>query len=101
MASLRDRFLAPINFELAWDKVASNRGCAGVDGETVTDFGLRKAEALAALRHAVATGQYRPMPLRQLFIPKKTGGWRELEVPIREVERILVFMCLVCCWRRG
>ncbi|NJN04872.1 MAG: CRISPR-associated endonuclease Cas1 [Leptolyngbyaceae cyanobacterium RM1_1_2] len=81
MSSLRDRFLELINFELAWDKVATNHGCAGVDGETIVDFGHRKATALSGLQQAVKTGKYQPMPLRQLFIPKKTGGWRELGIP--------------------
>ena len=81
MASLRDRFLHPQNFELAWDKVASNQGCAGVDGETIHAFGLQKQRKLPQLLLRVAEGRYRPMPLRQLFIPKKSGGWRELGVP--------------------
>ncbi|MEM9119717.1 MAG: group II intron reverse transcriptase/maturase [Cyanobacteria bacterium P01_F01_bin.56] len=81
MPSLRACFLHPTNFELAWDKVATNRGCAGVDRETITDFGHRKVSALPTLRKAVAAGTYRPLPLRQLFIPKKSGGWRELGVP--------------------
>ena len=78
---LRQRFLAMENFELAWDKVASNAGCAGVDGETVKAFGYRKQRALPQLRRAVATGRYRPLPLRQLFIPKQGNEWRELGVP--------------------
>ncbi|NEQ33275.1 MAG: CRISPR-associated endonuclease Cas1 [Leptolyngbya sp. SIO4C5] len=81
MPSLRDRFLEPSNFELAWDKVATNQGCAGVDGETIAEFGRHKVRALTTLRRAVAAGTYRPMPLRQLFVPKRTGGWRELGVP--------------------
>jgi CRISPR-associated protein Cas1 len=81
MASLRQRFLTPTNFELAWGKVASNRGCAGVDGETIVAFGQHKARNLAYLIHQVAQGTYRPLPLRQIFIPKKGGGWRELQVP--------------------
>lgn len=80
-SSLRDRFLSLSNFEQAWDTVASNRGCAGVDGETITDFGYRKASALAALLDAIAEDRYRPMPLRQIWIPKRSGGWRELGVP--------------------
>lgn len=81
MNSLQNRFLDPANFELAWDKVASNQGCAGVDGETVYAFGLHKGRQLPRLRQSVAEGTYRPMPLRQFFIPKKAGGWRELGVP--------------------
>ncbi|NEP19940.1 MAG: CRISPR-associated endonuclease Cas1, partial [Leptolyngbya sp. SIO4C1] len=79
--SLQRRFLAPENFELAWDKVAANRGCAGVDRETIAAFGRRKHTALPHLRRAVANGTYRPLPLRQLFIPKAKGGWRELNIP--------------------
>lgn len=30
---------------------------------------------------SVSTGQYRPLPLLQFFIPKKGGGWRRLSVP--------------------
>ena len=78
---LRRRFLAMQNFELAWDRVATNAGCAGVDGETVAAFGDRQAVALPRLRQAVESGTYRPLPLRQLFIPKKGGRWRELGVP--------------------
>lgn len=81
LPSLRDRFLSLSNFEQAWDAVASNRGCAGVDGETIADFGDCKADALSALREAVAEDRYRPMPLRQIWIPKRSGGWRELGVP--------------------
>ncbi len=80
-SSLRKRFLAMENFELAWDKVASSAGCAGVDGETVTAFGHRQERALLQLRKAVARGTYRPLPLRQLFVPKKDHQWRELGVP--------------------
>ena len=81
MAALRTRFLNLVNFERAWDKVATNQGCAGVDGETIAEFGYHKVEALLSLRNRVAEGRYRPMPLRQLFIPKQQGGWRELGVP--------------------
>lgn len=79
--SLQQRFLAAENFELAWDKVATNRGCAGVDRETIAEFGARKHRALPQLRRSVASGAYKPLPLRQLFVPKSKGGWRELNIP--------------------
>jgi retron-type reverse transcriptase len=31
-------FLQPENFQLAWQRVAENKGCAGVDGETIAHF---------------------------------------------------------------
>jgi CRISPR-associated protein Cas1 len=81
MATLENSFLNPSNFELAWDRVASNQGCAGVDGETIREFGQHKERNLLRLLQAVARGTYQPLPLRQIFIPKPGGGWRELRVP--------------------
>jgi group II intron reverse transcriptase/maturase len=78
--TLWSQFLQPTNFQLAWEKVAENQGCAGVDGETIAHFVRHEDEYLAGLMQALSTGTYRPMPLRQLFIPKKQGR-RELGVP--------------------
>jgi group II intron reverse transcriptase/maturase len=78
---LASRFLAAENFQLAWSHVAANQGCAGVDGETIAHFAQKVDRSLEALRNTVEKGTYRPLPLRQLFIPKKSDGWRELRVP--------------------
>ena len=86
------RFIEPQNFELAWDRVRSNNGCEGVDGETIGRFKRDAAKNLEQLRRALIAGSYRPLPLRQLFVPKKathsaTPGklpqqeWRELGIP--------------------
>lgn len=74
-------FLHCTNFELAWDRVSDNQGCAGVDGETILAFGQHQDRYLRQLRRQVDQGTYQPLPLRQRFIPKKKGGWRELGVP--------------------
>ncbi|MEL6354787.1 MAG: CRISPR-associated endonuclease Cas1 [Cyanobacteria bacterium J06627_28] len=74
-------FLNPENFELAWDKVATNRGCAGVDRETIAQFGRHKQRKLQQLIEQVANDSYQPLPLRQIAIPKKSKGWRILRVP--------------------
>ncbi|KAM3089982.1 CRISPR-associated endonuclease Cas1 [Phormidesmis sp. 146-35] len=76
-----DRFLSFENFRIAWEDVAENRGCAGVDGETIEHFTLKADQYLAVLQKAVAQGTYHPLPLRQILIPKKSGGVRELGVP--------------------
>lgn len=80
MANLIDQLLQRSNFDQAWAKVAKNRGCAGVDQETIPRFGAYAERNLNKLRQQVANGTYRPLPLKQIFIPKK-GGWRELGVP--------------------
>ena len=75
------QFLKPENFELAWDKVATNNGCAGADRETIAQFGKQKHRKLPLLLLQVVRGSYRPLPLRQIAIPKKAKGWRILRVP--------------------
>ncbi|XHX78430.1 MAG: reverse transcriptase domain-containing protein [Stenomitos frigidus ULC029] len=67
--------------KVAWEKVRSNQGCAGVDGETIAHFTEQAERHLAYLEQALLTGTYRPMPLRQFCVPKKSGGWRILRVP--------------------
>jgi len=67
--------------QVAWERVRRNRGCAGVDGETIEHFEQQAEHYLGQLEHLLAAGTYRPMPLRQLFIPKKGGTWRTLGVP--------------------
>jgi CRISP-associated protein Cas1 len=62
------------NFEAAWDHVAANKGCAGVDGETIAHFARSVETYLPALRRAVFEDSYHPLPLKQLYIPKKQGG---------------------------
>jgi CRISPR-associated protein Cas1 len=74
-------FLSPENFQAAWYKVASKKGCAGADGETLAQFSRRLDHNLSKLRQVVMNGAYRPLPLRQFFIPKKDKSWRELRVP--------------------
>jgi CRISP-associated protein Cas1 len=75
------KFLKLTNFEAAWEKVADNDGCAGVDEETVTQFARNVETSLPALRQSVLADTYRPLPLRQLYIPKQQEGWRGLAVP--------------------
>ncbi|MCY7279186.1 MAG: hypothetical protein LH702_36975 [Phormidesmis sp. CAN_BIN44] len=69
--NLIEQFLTSENFQIAWDRVRQNNGCARVDGETVSQFGRNAGAYLEQLRYAVATHRYRPLPLRQLFIPQK------------------------------
>jgi CRISPR-associated protein Cas1 len=81
MADSFSQFLSIENFRQAWARVAANNGCAGVDGETIAQFGHDAERKLSQLIHHLVNGSYRPLPLRQLFIPKRGGGWRELQVP--------------------
>jgi CRISP-associated protein Cas1 len=74
-------FLKVENFWEAWKRVAANNGCAGVDGESVSAFAASAEQKLAVLIRQIESGNYIPLPLRQLWVPKKDGAWRGLAVP--------------------
>jgi RNA-directed DNA polymerase len=81
MTRIVDEFLDLGNFQRAWEKVAENRGCAGVDGETIDNFARNQTLNIYQLRDAVAHGTYQPRPCKQVIIPKKNGSRRELKIP--------------------
>ncbi|MDF5710440.1 MAG: reverse transcriptase domain-containing protein [Nostoc sp. S4] len=82
MDIIADEFLKLSNFQRAWEKVAENRGCAGVDGESIDKFASNQTINIYQLRNAVSDSTYHPQPCKQVIIPKKNGSWRELKIPI-------------------
>ncbi len=81
MTTIVDDFLHPSNFQQAWFKVRDKKGCAGADDETIQDFDRNSEFNLSQLRESVSNGTYHPHPLKQVFIPKNKGKWRELRIP--------------------
>ncbi|GAA0896598.1 MULTISPECIES: group II intron reverse transcriptase/maturase [Streptomyces violaceusniger group] len=69
---------------LIWDaylKVKANRGAAGVDGQSLTEFEQDEKNNLYKLWNRLASGSYFPPPVRAVDIPKSGGGTRSLGVP--------------------
>ncbi|WP_013334852.1 reverse transcriptase domain-containing protein [Gloeothece verrucosa] len=81
MTNIIDEFLNLPNFNQAWFKVADNKGCAGIDGETIEKFALNLDNNLTFLLNSVANSNYIPQPLQQILIPKTQEKWRELRIP--------------------
>ncbi|PSB58763.1 CRISPR-associated endonuclease Cas1 [Chamaesiphon polymorphus] len=81
MIDLEAEFLDFDNFDRAWQKVADNNGCAGIDGETIEVFKRRAIENLQGLRDTVANGTYQPHPYLQVLIPKDKTSHRALSIP--------------------
>lgn len=79
--SLIDKVYRPQTLEAAWQKVKGNAGAAGVDGQSVKQFGFRAEIYLAELEQALKTGEYRPEPIRRVEIPKGSGKMRPLGIP--------------------
>lgn len=64
----------------AWLAVKQAKGGPGVDGVTIAQFEARLEEELAALQVELASGAYRPRPLRQVLVPKAGEGMRGLAI---------------------
>jgi len=81
MTDIISQFLTINNFQIGWQKVAENRGCAGVDNETIDNFARNQTINLYQLLQSVINGHYQPQPCKQVVIPKKNGTQRELKIP--------------------
>lgn len=65
----------------AWQLVRANRGAAGVDGETLGEYERDLKNNLYRLWNRMSSGSYFPPPVREVLIPKKSGGERPLGIP--------------------
>lgn len=65
----------------AWQLVRANRGAAGVDEESLESFERNLKSNLYRLWNRMSSGSYFPLPVRQVMIPKKSGGERPLGIP--------------------
>ncbi len=70
------------NMLRAFRRVRSNKGAPGIDGMTVEELGNYLKLEWPRLREELLKGTYRPMPVRQVEIPKPNGnGMRFLGIP--------------------
>ena len=68
--------------EEAYRRVKANGGTCGVDGVTFEDIKAKGAiEYLAELQDELKEGQYKPKPVRRVYIPKANGKKRPLGIP--------------------
>lgn len=79
--SLYDRMLQEPRLHQAFLKVKSNKGAAGIDGQSVMDFAEHLPEEIVRLAYELKEKSYRPMPVRRVEIPKPDGGVRALGIP--------------------
>lgn len=75
----------PAFLMVAWRRVSGNRGrrAAGVDGQTAHYISKVKGEDrfLAELRDSLKSRNFRPIPVRERLIPKRSGKLRRLGIP--------------------
>lgn len=65
----------------AYEKVKANKGAAGVDNETLTDFEKNLKDNLYKIWNRMSSGSYFPPPVRMVEIPKSDGKTRQLGIP--------------------
>src|SRR6266545_918670 len=93
--SLIDKVYRAETLRAAWQKVKTNAGAAGVDGQSVKRFAVRAEMYLEELSTALKKGTYRPQPVRRVEIPKGGGRFRPLGIPVvkdRIVQTALKFV---------
>jgi RNA-directed DNA polymerase len=79
--SLMDKLIRPATLEAAWQKVARNKGAAGVDGQSIERFAVQAERYLQELQAVLKEGSYRPCPVKRVEIPKGDGRTRPLGIP--------------------
>jgi RNA-directed DNA polymerase len=95
--SLTGRITLPL-MQKAFRAVKRNRGAPGIDKVSVQMFEKQLDQNLVALMGELKSGDYRPLPLRRLYIPKGPGSTklRPLGIPVvrdrvaQEVVRLLL-----------
>ena len=62
-------------------RVISNKGSHGIDGMTVYELKQFLKMNWSNIREEILSGEYKPMPVRRVEIPKPNGGTRLLGIP--------------------
>jgi len=65
----------------AYQRVKANKGAAGIDKESITDFEQNLKDNLYKLWNRMSSGSYFPPPVKAVEIPKRNGGLRVLGIP--------------------
>jgi len=66
---------------MAYRKVKANGGSAGIDRVSLEEFEENRSKNLYKLWNRLSSGSYYPPAVRQVMIPKKSGGQRGLGIP--------------------
>lgn len=80
--ALYDRICRSDVLQEAWMRVKSNKGSAGIDGQSIAEverYGVGRM--LQELGEVLRAGEYRPTAVKRRYIPKSDGRKRPLGIP--------------------
>ena len=70
------------NILSAWKQVGANQGAPGIDGISIEEFPAYARKNWKRVRQSLLQGEYHPLPVKRVEIPKDSGGTRQLGIPI-------------------
>src|SRR6266516_6176646 len=79
--SLMEAVVERGNLKLAYQRVVENKGAAGVDDLALAELKDNLKQHWPTIRARLRTGDYWPMAVRRVDIPKPQGGVRTLGIP--------------------
>lgn len=85
---LMEKILSEENLQKAIKKVKQNKGAPGVDKMTVQEVEYWFEQYQEELISKIMKKQYRPMPVKRVYIPKPNGKQRPLGIPT-VVDRVI------------
>lgn len=74
----------PVTQAMVWEafgKVKANRGSAGIDGQSISDFEEKLENNLYKIWNRLSSGSYFPPNVKEMEIPKGEGKMRKLGIP--------------------
>lgn len=76
-----EKIVDPDNLRRAWRRVQGNKGAAGCDEVSVTDFPAWARAHWPRIKSQLQEGTYQPQAVRRVWIPKANGDERPLGIP--------------------
>ncbi|SEW46708.1 group II intron reverse transcriptase/maturase [[Clostridium] fimetarium] len=80
--SIYGQILSAPKLMSAWKQVAENKGCGGIDMETIQTFKAEEDKKILSLLQELKQKEYKPTAVKRVYIPKKNGDKRPLGIPV-------------------
>lgn len=85
---LIEKILEEENIKVSIHKVKANKGAPGIDKMTVNELEDYFKEYYDEIKASILNGNYKPQPVRRVYIPKPNGKLRPLGIPV-VIDRVI------------